>query len=173
MLSYYRASELAGALFFGRLARRTSDPTMRIFLTEHFSEEARHAWLWTDTIVKLGCVPIQILETYQSQYAIEAGLPTSMPEILVITKIFEERIYSQFTNHAKKSDAHPEVKKTIKKMLDDEDGHLTWIESQLNIYKSQGINIDELIAKYRALDQAIYDVVSRYEGKLWDFLGLK
>ena len=58
-------------------------------------------------------------------------------------------------------------------MLDDEDGHLTWIESQLNIYKSQGINIDELIAKYRALDQAIYDVVSRYEGKLWDFLGLK
>jgi hypothetical protein len=43
-------SELAGALPFGRLARGTTDSELAVFLTEHFGEEARHAWLWTDTL---------------------------------------------------------------------------------------------------------------------------
>jgi hypothetical protein len=77
-LSYYRASELAGALLFGRLARSTADDELAVFLTEHFAEEARHAWLWTDTIRRLGHVPVRIRETYQSRYARAIGIPASV-----------------------------------------------------------------------------------------------
>ena len=52
ILSYYRESELAGALIMGRLARETDDDDLRVHLTEHCAEEANHAWLWTKTIVE-------------------------------------------------------------------------------------------------------------------------
>src|SRR3989344_4007187 len=170
-LSYYRASELAGALFFGRLARRVDGPELRVFLTEHFAEEANHAWLWTDTIVRLGHFPIQILETYQSQYAVSAGLPTTMPEILMITKIFEERIYEHFTKHAKQKKSHHVVKRTLIKMLKDEDGHLGWIEKSLKSYRKEGVDVDAIEKRYRDMDKKIYKNMLKYEKKLWSFLG--
>ena len=57
ILSYYRESELAGGLVMGRLARETDDDDLRVHLTEHCAEEAHHAWLWTETILKVGGTP--------------------------------------------------------------------------------------------------------------------
>ncbi len=57
ILSYYRESELAGGLVMGRLARETDDDDLRVHLTEHCAEEANHAWLWTQTILKVGGTP--------------------------------------------------------------------------------------------------------------------
>src|SRR5258708_27184911 len=68
LLSYYRESELAGALLMGRLARETEDDDLRVRLTEHCAEEARHAWAWTETILKVGGTPRRVSETYQSRY---------------------------------------------------------------------------------------------------------
>jgi rubrerythrin len=171
VLSYYRASELAGALLFGRLARRCSDPELRYFLTEHFSEEARHSWYWTKAIHRLGLEPIQITETYQSFYAQEIGIPTSMVEILLLTKIFEERIYMHFTKHAKQKDLHPIVKTTLKKMLSDEDGHLDWVIKKLEMYKkSENINVAALNKKYKAIDKKIYSKIIKHEKTLSSFL---
>jgi len=171
VLSYYRASELAGALFFGRLARRCSDPELRHFLTEHFAEEAQHAWYWTKAIHKLGLEPVQITETYQSYYAQEIGIPTSMVEILLLTKIFEERIYTHFTKHAKRKNLHPVVKATLKKMLTDEDGHLDWVIKRLDAYKKKGVaDVSALNKKYKAIDKKIYNTIIKHEKTLSDFL---
>ncbi len=174
VLSYYRASELAGALLFGRLARRTKDDEMRVHLTEHFAEEARHAWQWTKTIHELGHFPLMITETYQSAYAKEIGLPTSMPEILLLTKIFEERIFGHFTKHLANTTAHPIVKVTLARMLKEEEGHLGWIDKKLIDYDKVGmIELAKKTDEYRTIDEHIYAEVMQYEKNLWDFFEKK
>jgi rubrerythrin len=171
VLSYYRASELAGALFFGRLARRCSDDDLRVFLTEHFSEEASHAWLWTKAIQDLGLYPIQLTETYQSVYARELGIPTSMPQVLLLTKVFEERIFSHFTEHLKRRNLHPVIKKTLETMLEEEAGHLDWIIKKLKEYKAKGIfDYVKEMRHYKTIDRKAYQNVLQYETRLWKFL---
>jgi rubrerythrin len=174
VLSYYRASELAGALLFGRLARRTTDRELAVFLTEHFAEEARHAWLWTDTLRRLGHLPIPITETYQSRYARAVGLPTSMPELLALTSVFEERIYRHFSLHARRPDTHPLVRETLGGMLRDEDGHLDWVRTKLAEYAARGlVDPAALARRYQEVDERIYGEVITYERRLWEFLGLE
>lgn len=173
VLSYYRASELAGALFFGRLARRVADPKMAVLLTSHFAEEAQHARLWTETIRSLGHWPVQITETYQSRYAREIGLPTSMAQILVLTRVFEERIYRHFNLHARRPDVHPLVKETLLSMLRDEDRHLDWVRDKLAEYDAAGLaDIASLTRQYKEVDESIYREALTYEKRLWDFLGM-
>src|SRR5919199_2854408 len=89
ILSYYRESELQGALIMGRLARETDDDELRVRLTEHCAEEAQHAWLWTQTIVALGATPRRVAETYQSRYYAAIGRPASVLEVLALTQVFE------------------------------------------------------------------------------------
>jgi rubrerythrin len=173
VLSYYRASELAGALLFGRLARRTTDGELAVFLTGQFAEEARHAWQWTDTLRRLGHRPVPIMETYQSRYTREIDLPTSMPKILALTQVFEERIYQHFTLHAKRADTHPLVRETLEQMLRDEDGHLDWVRAKLAEFEASGlIDLAVVVRKYREVDERIYGDVIAYERRLWEFLGM-
>src|SRR5437588_13047171 len=75
LLSYYRESELAGRLLMGRLAQQTGDDDLRIRLTEHCAEVARHAWAWTHCIVRVGGTHRKVSETYQSRYHAAVGNP--------------------------------------------------------------------------------------------------
>ena len=54
ILSFYRASELAGSMLLGKLALHTNHDHLRVPLTEQCLEEAKHAWMLTQTIDKLG-----------------------------------------------------------------------------------------------------------------------
>ena len=54
LLSFYRASETQGALFFGRLARVLRDERVVADMTHHFADEARHAHLWTQCLADMG-----------------------------------------------------------------------------------------------------------------------
>jgi rubrerythrin len=174
VLSYYRASELAGALLFGRLARRTTDGDLAVYLTEQFSEEAQHAWRWTDTLRRLGHRPIPITETYQSRYTREIGLPTSMPTILALTQVFEERIYRHFSLHARRPGTHPLVRETLLSMLSDESGHLDWLRTKLAEYEAAGrVDLAALTRNYREADERIYRDVLASEGRLREFLGTR
>ena len=171
VLSYYRASELAGALLFGKLALRTSDAELAVLLTEHAAEEARHAWLWTETITRLGSLPIPLTETYQSQYSKECGIPATIIEILLLTEVFEQRIFRHFTLHANRPKVHPEVRRTLEIMLEDERGHLAWIRKRLDEAEREGMaQIAELRRRYRETDGRIYAATIRHEARLWDFL---
>src|SRR5215210_7421182 len=90
--SFYRESELAGALLMGRLAQQTDDDDLRVRLTEHCAEEARHAWAWTEAILEVGGTPLRVRETYQSRYHALLGDPSSVLEVLALTQVFEKRV---------------------------------------------------------------------------------
>jgi rubrerythrin len=173
VLSYYQASELAGALFFGRLARRFEDEEVRYHLVQHCAEEARHAALWAETIRETGHYPLRITQTYQSQYVTNIGLPTTLTEILVLTRVFEERIYDHFSAHSRRAELHPAVKKTLERMLKEEEGHLGWIEKKLSENEKEKEYAEILYQRYKEIDKKIYQEVIQYEKKLWEFLNVK
>jgi acyl carrier protein len=164
ILSYYRESELAGSLFSGRLARETDDDDLRVHLTEHCAEEAMHAWLWTETILKVGGTPKRVAETYQNRYYAEIGTPTSLLEILALTQVFERRVIRHFRAHLKWPNTHPVVAETLQRMIDDEVGHISWVKDRLDRYaeeKGEAV-VAEAMRRFTEIDQRVYDAAMRY-----------
>ncbi len=92
ILSFYRTSEISGALFFGRLARTMKPGEIQRDMTKHFSDESMHAWYWTACIEKLGAHALKLEQSYQDQYLAAAGLPVNIMEVLAITQVFEKRV---------------------------------------------------------------------------------
>ena len=164
ILSYYRESELAGGLIMGRLARETDDDDLRVHLTEHCAEETQHAWLWTQTILKVGGTPRRVAETYQARYYAEIGTPTSLLEILTLTQVFERRVIRHFRAHLKWPNTHPAVAETLQRMIEDEVGHITWVKDRLDRYaeeKGDGL-VAETMRRFTEVDQRVYDAAMRY-----------
>src|SRR5215210_9602009 len=124
LLNFYRASELHGGLILGQMVRRTRDPELILNLTRHSAEEVMHAQLWTETIIAVGGRPAPVRETYQTRYAEEVGTPLTMLEILAVTQVFERRVYRHFMLHLRVPGLHPVVAATLRRMLDEERGHL-------------------------------------------------
>src|SRR5262245_1341673 len=81
ILSFYRSSEIRGALLFGRLARSMKPGAVQRDMSKHFSDEALHAWYWTSCIDALGAQAIKLNSSYQDQYLTAAGPPTNMMEV--------------------------------------------------------------------------------------------
>lgn len=158
VLSYYRACELAGSLLFGKIAFHTTVDEYRHKLTAHYQEEARHAWLWGETIRKLGREPMRILRTYQGEYGKVYGMPRSMLEVFCLTQVFERRTMSHFTRHLSMPDAPDEVRATLRRMIDDEEGHLDWIAEELAAYSERhgDERVTEVMARIEAIDQEVY-----------------
>jgi acyl carrier protein len=172
ILSYYRESELAGGLVMGRLARETDDDDLRVHLTEHCAEEANHAWLWTQTILKVGGTPKRVAETYQTRYYAEIGMPTSLLEILTLTQVFERRVIRHFRAHLKWPDVHPAVTETLHRMIEDEVGHISWVKDRLDRYaaeKGQAI-VAETMRRFTEVDERVYDAAMRYRDNARELL---
>jgi len=172
ILSYYRESELAGSLVMGRLARETDDDDLRVHLTEHCAEEAMHAWLWTETILKVGGTPKRVAETYQTRYYAEIGTPTSLLEILALTQVFERRVIKHFRAHLKWPNTHPAVAATLQRMIEDEVGHISWVKDRLDRYaaeKGEAI-VAETMRRFTEIDQRVYDAAMRYRDNLRELL---
>ena len=131
LLNFYRASELHGGLILGQMVRRTRDPELILNLTRHSAEEVMHAQLWTETIVDVGGKPSPTSDTYQSRYAAAIGAPTSLLEVLALTQVFERGVYRHFVLHLRRRGTHPRVQATLRRMLADERGHLSWVKEWL------------------------------------------
>jgi hypothetical protein len=157
-LSYYRASELAGSLLMGRLARRVSDAELRARLTWHFAEEARHAWRWTEVIRQLGADPVPVAETYQSNYLSRVGIPTDELDILALTYVFERRVAQHFALHRSLPGIPPLVRDTLASMCGEEGPHLRWIRERLDreAERAGRASVDEAIQRYEAIDREVY-----------------
>ena len=164
ILSYYRESELAGGLIMGRLARETDDDDLRVHLTEHCAEEANHAWLWTQTILKVGGTPRRVAETYQARYYAEIGTPTSLLEILTLTQVFERRVIRHFRAHLKWPNTHPAVIETLQRMIAEEVGHITWVKDRLDRYAAEkgAALVAETMRRFTEVDQRVYEAAMRY-----------
>lgn len=158
ILSYYRSSELAGSLLMGKMARLAKDDELCTRLTWHFAEEARHAWRWTKLVRELGANPLPILDTYQSNYFSEVGIPKNDMELIAITQIFELRVASHLLWHSKRKNLHPKIKKILSIMIHDEGPHLAWGRKKLDDWKKQGKSnqIDKILMRYRRLDEKVY-----------------
>jgi acyl carrier protein len=164
LLSYYRESELAGALLMGRLARETDDDDLRVRLTEHCAEEARHAWAWTEAILRVGGTPRRVSETYQSRYHAAVGNPSNLLEVLALTQIFERRVVRHFKAHLAWPGTHPEVARTLQQLIDEEVGHIRWVKDRLDAYgETHGeLVVKEMLDRFQRIDEQVYNGLKQY-----------
>jgi bacterioferritin (cytochrome b1) len=157
LLNFYRASELHGGLVLGRLVEHVRDPELILRLTAHSAEEVLHAQLWTETIIAVGGRPAPTSDTYQARYAATIGIPTSIVEVLTLTQVFERSVYRHFIAHLRRPMTHPHVQATLRRMLDDERGHLSWVKEWLERQTgARRAAVPALMRRYAAVDEAIH-----------------
>ena len=165
LLNFYRASELHGGLILGQMVRRTRDPELILNLTRHSAEEVMHAQLWTETIIAIGGRPAPVRETYQTRYAEEVGTPLSMLEILALTQVFERRVYRHFTAHLRQPGVKPAVAGTLRRMLDEERGHLVWVKKWLDKQAAvRPTEVRDVMRRYSEADETVYTAISAEYG---------
>ena len=156
-LNFYRASELHGGLILGALVRRARDPQLILDLTRHAAEEVGHAQLWTETILAVGGRPWPTRDTYQARYAATVGTPLTILDVLALTQVFERRVYRHFTTHLKRPGTHPAVRATLRRMLEEEKGHLTWVKGWLDGQAvSRPEDVRDAMRRYAAADALVY-----------------
>ena len=98
ILSYYRAGELSGSLLMGRLAMHTTIDAIRIPLTRHCMEEAQHAWLWTQTIEKLGMRPLKVTDTFNRNTAAHSEFRKALLRYCVSHRFWRNAFYPILKN---------------------------------------------------------------------------
>jgi demethoxyubiquinone hydroxylase (CLK1/Coq7/Cat5 family) len=156
LLNFYRASELHGGLVLGRLVQHVRDPQLIMQLTMHSAEEVMHAQLWTQAMIAVGGRPSPTADTYQARYAAALGAPTSLLEVLALTQVFERGVYRHFVMHLRRPGTHRIVQATLRRMLADERGHLSWVRDWLDAQTgARRAAVPVLMRRYGAVDAAI------------------
>ena len=158
LLSFYRTSEISGALFFGKLCKSLRPGPVQHDMTKHFSDEAVHSWLWTECIASMGASPLKLSDSYQDQYMAVAGMPANMMEILAITHVFEKRVIRQYALHSRAPELRPEIKDTLNRIMDDEKWHLSWVHDALGRMETEFGKeyIAQTIQRFWDADQEVY-----------------
>jgi len=158
LLSFYRSSEISGALFFGQLARALRPSRIQQDMTRHFADEANHARYWTECMERLGVEPLRLGLAYQDQYVAAAGMPVNLMEILAITQVFERRVIGHYSLHAKTPNLNPEISKTLQLIMDDERWHLQWIrEALVSLEEQYGADeIKQTLKRFTNADREVY-----------------
>ena len=158
VLSFYRASEISGALFFGELANSLRPSAIQQDMTRHFADEANHARYWTDCLQQLGVEPLKLDTAYQNQYLAAAGMPTNLMEILAITQVFEKRVVGQYALHASSPDVPQVVHETLTKIMQDEQWHIRWIRDALRCMESEygAEHISATLQRFTLADREVY-----------------
>jgi len=156
VMNYYRASEINGALFFGRIARIVRGP-LQVDVTHHFADEANHAYYWAQCISDLGFTPSRQIRAYQDQYFEAAGMPANLMEVLAITLVFEKRAMRLYSQH-QRSNPHPRMRQTIDKIILDERWHVQYVKDALQeLTATYGDElVSETLARYAAADHDVY-----------------
>lgn len=176
MLSFYRSSEISGALFFGRLARSMKSGPLQTDMTKHFADESAHAWYWTRCIEQLDAQPIKLREAYQDQYLEAAGMPVNVMEVLAITQVFEQRVISQYSVHSAVPGLNPVIQSTLKQIMDDEKWHIHWVrEALITMEAKYGKDlVDATLRRFREADREVYkQTMAEHEDRIQDILKAK
>ena len=167
-LSWYRQSELEGALLLGRMVRQASDPYLIARLTRHCADEARHAWLWERTLARLDLVAVRIFRSYQSLYLDHAGAPASLEDVLAMTHVFEHRVHHRFAEELRQPGLPEPARRTFSTLLRDEQGHLDWVGKWLGARPGAA----SALRRYRDADERVYRQLAPYGERVWDIPGL-
>ena len=158
MLSYYRVSEIGGAMFFGRLARTLPPGVIQSDMTQHFADEAQHAALWTKCIRDMGTEPLRVAGAYQDQYLAVTGMPINLMEVFAITQVFEQRVLRQYSHHLSIPDAPEPVRRTLHQIMADEKWHISWIRRELLRMEARygREEIEKTVRRMQAADREVY-----------------
>ncbi len=163
LLSYYRSSEISGALFFGRLARAQPPGPVQEDLTRHFADEAQHARYWTDCISELGASALKLGVSYQDQYLAAAGLPANLMEVLAVTSVFERRVVNQYARHLAVPGIEPAVARTLGTIMVDERWHIAWVRRALRDMEGEygAEHVRCTVRRYQDADREVYAATLR------------
>jgi hypothetical protein len=163
LLSFYRMSEISGALFFGRIARTLRPGPNQHDMTRHFADEAQHARYWTDCIEQLGARALKLDAAYQDQYLAAAGMPANVMEILAITSVFERRVVNQYARHLRVPGLAPPVEHTLRRIIDDERWHISWVREALKAMEPEygRDHIRATLDRMVAADREVYAATMR------------
>jgi len=155
--SFYRSSEMSGAMFFGRVARTIRGPLQKD-VTHHFADESAHASYWTDCIDSLDQRAIPMRDAYQDRYMEAVGVPASLMEVMAITLVFEKRTIGHYNQHLRQENTPAPVRATIEKIMLDERWHVRYVREALqDMEKRYGKQeIEDTLARYTAADTEIY-----------------
>lgn len=158
LLSFYRASEISGALFFGRLANVIRDPRVQFDLTRHFADESQHARWWSDCMDTLGVRPTRVTASYQDAYLEAGGAPANVMEVLAVTLAFEKRVAGSYASHLKVTDLAPPIRTTLTRIMEDEGWHIQWVSRTLrDMHAEYGADtVEAAIERYAAADREVY-----------------
>jgi bacterioferritin (cytochrome b1) len=173
LLSYYRSSEINGALFFGRVARTLRGSPLQANVTHHFADEANHAKYWTRCIEDLGHVAAKLSGGYQDQYLEAVGLPANLMEVMAVTQVFEKRVIAQYRRHLRAAGTHPLVRRTIETIMEDERWHVKYVKDALEEMAGRYGRqyIDSTLARFTAADEDVYARTLAEYGERITFLG--
>ncbi|MEO3786715.1 ferritin-like domain-containing protein [Actinocorallia sp. B10E7] len=171
LLSYYRSSEINGALFFGRVARTIRGP-LQVEVTHHFADEAAHAKLWTRCLDDLGLLPVKLSDSYQDRYLAAIGAPANLMEVMAITQVFERRVITQYRRHLRHSGTHPAVRQTIERIMEDERWHISYVKEALEGMAGRygAEEIERTLARFTAADEEVYKGTLAEYGDRMEFL---
>lgn len=174
LLSYYREAELRGADFLQRLLRKTEDPDLQLNLTRHLADEARHAWLWTELIHKLGGAPLAIRKGYQRYLQRQVGLPSSVLDLLALTYVVEERVQQRYCEHVVRPGEDAQTVTVLQTIIADEQWHLAWVKEWLaqQEQKEDRSWVEETLNRYRTLEAKAYAELMIEEERLFREFGL-
>jgi hypothetical protein len=163
LLSFYRTSEISGALFFGRIARSLRPGTTQQDMTRHFADEAQHARLWTNCIEEIGTTALKLDAAYQDQYISAVGLPANLMEVLAITQVFERRVVNQYARHLRVTGLHPAISGTLNRIVKDEKWHIEWVRDALKEMEPDygKDHIAQTLARMVDADREIYQKTSQ------------
>lgn len=172
LLSYYRGSEISGAMFFARLAKSIRQPAIQRDLTKHFADESQHAWYWTECLQQLDATPIRVVDAYQDQYFEAVGIPANLMEVLAITQVFERRTINHYAKHKKLPGVRPQIRATIEKIMADEGWHLSWVNEALSAMEPEygSDYVRATLKRFRQCDEEVYGKTLReYGERMLDF----
>ena len=132
IINRYAASELAGGLIIGNMARKVSDPFLRTKLTWHCAEETRHALIWYKLIEELNIPSIEIHDSNKEDYfSYIKNKVDHIIDFLACVHVYELRVPFHFGVHLKWTN-NPRIQVVLKQLIKEEDSHLSWIRDYLN-----------------------------------------
>jgi hypothetical protein len=176
LLSFYRNSEVSGALFFGRLARSMRPGPIHADMTKHFADESQHAWYWTKALKDLNLTPIRVIDAYQDKYLEAAGMPVNLMEVLAITQVFEIRVIGQYAKHRALPGLHPIVGETISTIMQDEKWHIQWVGAALKDMETEygAEHVQTTMKRFLEADRQVYaTALKEHEERMSDLFDRK
>ncbi len=136
LISRYSAAELAGSILLGKYARSTKKNYLRSQLTWQCYEEAEHAWKWAK-ILHDQSLPLLEIHDKNEYFSYASELKNEI-EFLVFAHIYELRADFHLKTHITLPSLDPSFKKTMQRIIEDEDQHLDWIAIYLKKIQKEG-----------------------------------